>query len=245
MKRACETKLEMFVVSIASSLFIICAGCSSGGATAGQAVTPVSIPKASRSVVTEADTIAAASANNARDLASAQPDSVLSGGSARDVDLGGGGNAANGQLTYQTLGETLQKIGLNAEDNKDCYVMKVKATTEDQVSWTFPIAVSLSPDQTVLWITCPLAQIDKSGAANSQTLFDLLSANYHLGTSFFVLDPKHFLVLQQPLPNLGVTPQILGSNLKIFFSSLKQSEPLFKNIVGVSGGDEGGKNPFQ
>src|SRR5580693_3274623 len=127
MKRASGYKLEMFVVTIASSLFIVCAGCSSSGGSAAQAVTPasVSIPKGSRAVVTESDPIAAASANNMRDLASAQPDTVLTGGgSARDVDLGGGGDAASAPLTYQALGEALTKIGLTPEDDKDCYVMK-------------------------------------------------------------------------------------------------------------------------
>ena len=188
------------------------------------------------------------SANNTRDLDNAQPESVLDSKPSRDVDLNGGEAQSGQPLNYQTLGETLTKIGLTPEDDKDCWVMKVKATTDDQISWTFPIAVSLSPDQSVVWITCPIIQIDKNGAPNSQLLADLLSANYHLGVSFFVIDPKHFLILQQPTANAGVTPQLLGSNLKSFFVGLKQSEPLYKSLVGTSGGGQGGGgggNPFQ
>ena len=225
MKRACETKLEMFVVSIVSSLFIICAGCSSGGATAGQAVTPISIPKASRSVVTEADTIAAAAAaTTPRFGLGAAGLGVVRRFRLAMWILEEAATPRTAPLTYQTLGEMLQKIGLNPEDNKDCYVMKVKATTEDQDSWTFPIrsfAVSGSGDSSLDHLpTC--TQIDQKRSA-AELANAVRSSRPRIitlpGRHFSFSIRKHFLVLQQPLPNLGGYAWILGSESKKYFSA--------------------------
>jgi len=253
MNRTNVSLRAIFVATVASSLFALSLGCSSGSTSGNGAIAPapISLPENPRSVETPAQMSSTTSANNTRDLANAQPESVLDSKPSRDVDLNGGEAQSGQPLNYQTLGDTLTKIGLTPEDDKDCWVMKVKTTTDDQISWTFPIAVSLSPDQSVVWITCPITQIDKNGAPNSQTLADLLSANYHLGVSFFVIDPKHILILQQTTANAGVTPQLLGSNLKSFFGSLKQSEPLYKSLIPISGGGQGGGggggggNPFQ
>jgi hypothetical protein len=238
----------MFVVTVASSLFALSAGCSSGGAggnteTATIAPSPLSLPENPRSLEAPPQPNSPASANNARDLANAQPESVLDKPAARDVDLNGGGAQGGQPLTYAALGAALQKLGLTHEDDKTYWEMKVKATTDDKIDWTFPIDVSLSKDQSVVWITCMLCPIDKNGTPTAQSLIDLLTANNSLGTSCFALAQNHTLFLQQPFPNAGVTPEILGGNLKLYFTCMKQTEPLFKGFFGNTSG--GGGNPFQ
>jgi hypothetical protein len=247
MNRANVSSRATFVATVASSLFALSVGCSTGGTPV--AVAPVSLPANPRSIEPPAQPGSTASANNARDLANAQPEAVLdTKPSARDLDLNGGDTGSAQPLTYAALGATLQKMGLTPEDDKTYYEMKVKAKTDDGMEWTFPIDVSLSKDQSVIWITCVLCQIDKNGAPSSQSLIDLLSANQQMGISFFVLGQNHTLLLQQPFDNVGVTPQILGENLKGYFSNLKQAEPIFKAFFAPpSGGGQGGGggNPFQ
>lgn len=256
MHRTLSTTYRMLVVSTASALIVISAGCSNSScnscdkpAAKPVAATPLSIPDNPRAMA-PTHTTSAASANNSRDLAAAQPDTVIDKGSTRDLDLGGGGGEGQpGQpLSYQSLGDVLRKMGVNPEDDKDCYIMKVKAKTEDEIDWTFPIAASLSGDQSVIWITCPIIQVDKNGSPAAPALQNLLNASYKLGTTFFVVDDRHMVVLQHPVQNLGVTPQVLGAHLKLFFNALKASEPAFKPLVNTGGGDSGGGgggNPFQ
>jgi hypothetical protein len=242
--RTLKPKWKTLVATAATSLLVISAGCNSNNAGSSSkeiSSAPVTIPNSPRSILAiHADV--SASANNATDLAGAQPESAIS--SARDVDLNG--DAAAGQpLTYETLGQMVHKFPVTVEDRKDSYLIRIKAKTEDNVDWTFPITVSLSQDQSIVWIDCTLQPIDKNGSPNTQLLMDILSANSKMGTSFYTLDSSHNLVLQQAMNNVGITPASLGRSLKFFFDSLKATEPLFKNIVGVAGGDSGGSNPFQ
>jgi len=237
----------MFVVTVASALLALTMGCSTGSAGGNTAIapSPVSLPENPRSVAVPAMPAPNASANNARDLANAQPESVLDSKTARDLDLNGGDTQAGQPLTYETLGAALQKLGLTPEDSKPFWELKVKATTDDKCDWTFPIDVSLSQDQSVVWIACMLCPIDKNGSPSAQALIDLLAANNKLATTTFALNPSHTLFLQQPIPNIGITPQVLGSNLKTFFTCLKQSEPLYKSFFGNTTSGQGGGNPFQ
>ena len=230
--------------AVASCLALL-VGCSSGGNSASKDVTisklqgtdtsrGINAPPGSDSV----------SANNSSELNAAQPDTVIS--STRDLDLGGSGSTAPaGPLDYASLGNALKQLGLTPDDQKDSYVMKVKSTSQDGLDWTYPITISLSQDQSIIWTTCRFAPV----TGNSDMLASLLSANYQLGTAFFSIDDQKVLTLQQPLNNVGVTPQILGANLKTFFNCLKQAEPLYKSIAGPSGGGGSGgggnQNPFQ
>jgi len=239
---------KTFGAAIASSLVAMLGGCSHGSGSGASAVAPMSlsIPENPRDAAPATQPSARASANAAGDLAGAQSEDVIShAGSSRDIDLGG--NTQNGQpLTYQSLGDALRQIGITPEDDKTAYSMKVKATTADQTDWTFVIAASLSKDQSVIWITASLCQIDQNGTPSAQALMDLLTANGQMGLSFFVLDPQHTLVLQQPLANTNITPQMLGADLKSFFDCLKATEPLWKMFYKSGGGDsQGGTNPFQ
>src|ERR1700722_14699012 len=136
----------MFAVTLASSLFALSCGCSSHSTGAGTTTsTPLSIPNNSQAVTSSPQPGSQASANNARDLAAAQSEDVLSqnAGTARDLDSGGGA----APLNYASLGDALRQIGLTPEDGKTTYILKVKTTTQDQLQWTFPINVSLSDDQ--------------------------------------------------------------------------------------------------
>ena len=92
----------MFVATVASSLFALSVGCSSGEKPAAAA--PVSLPETPRSLAATAGPIATSSVNNTRDLAEAQPETALDFKPTRDLD-GGGGNGQSGQpLTYETIG---------------------------------------------------------------------------------------------------------------------------------------------
>jgi len=232
----------IFVVTVASSLFAFSAGCSSGEKPIAPA--SVSLLENPRSVEAPDQAGSTASANNARDLANAQPEEVLnSKPSARDVGLNGGDAQAGQPLTYQALGAALQKIGLTPEDDKTYWEMKVKATTEDGMDWTFPINVSLSKGQNVIWINCMFGQVDKNAAPSAQSMMDLLTANSIMGTCFFLLRSDRELLLQQSVPNVGVSPSVLGESLKEFFRLLKASEPLYRGFFSAN--PNGGGGPFQ
>ncbi len=242
------------LVTVASSIFAVAPGCSSsnGGGAKMVSSTPLQAPDNTRGIAA-AEPSATASANNVRDLEGAQSEDVLNK-STRDVDLGGGGGQQQGQagaLTYEALGAMLKQLGITPEDNKDFYTMKVKATTGDNVNWTFPIDVSLSKDQSLVWISCPLDKIDSNGSPTPDALLNLLQANFMLGNVTFVVDQQKTLIVQQPMDNMGLTAAYLGENLKSFFTSLKQSESLWKAFVKLDGGDNSGggggapKNPFQ
>jgi hypothetical protein len=235
---------NLLSIVIAGSSIALLAGCSSGGGAAPAAPKDLSVTQLggsdARALAAPAPNQPIVSANNQRDLTAAQPDSVLN--ATRDMDLGG--NPQAGPLTFAALGDQLKQLGLAPSVENDVYVMKVKATTQDGNEWTFPIAVSLSQDQSVIWITCKLAAV----TANVDMLASFLAANAQLGTAFFSIDDQKVLILEEPLNNLGVTPQVLGANLKAFFDRLKRSEPLYKALSippsnGAGGG--GGGNPFQ
>jgi hypothetical protein len=235
----------MFVVTVASSLFALSAGCSSGEKPIAPA--PVSLPENPRSLEAPAQPDSTASVNNARDLANAQPEETLDFKPAQERDLNGGEGQGGQPLTYETIGAALQKLGLTPEDKNPFWAMKVKATTADGAEWTFIIDVSLSKDQSVVWINSNLCPIDKNGSPSADSLINLLEANNLLATSNFALSKEHSLMLQEPIPNIGITPQILGASLKSFFTCLKLSEPLFKPFFGAPSGGQGGGggNPFQ
>jgi hypothetical protein len=229
----------------AASCLALLMGCSSGSSSGSKdvSISKLSNTDTSRSIGSQgsSDTV---SANNTAELNAAQPDTVIS--STRDLDLGGQGSTQSGPLTYQALGDALKQLGLTPDDEKDSYVMKVKSTSQDGLEWTYPIAISLSQDQSIIWTTCQFAPI----TGNSDVLASLLAANYQLGTAFFSINEQKTLILQQPLNNVGVTPQILGANLKSFFNCLKESEPLYKSVAAppAAGGGSGGggnTNPFQ
>jgi hypothetical protein len=245
MNRSNVSFLAMFAVTVAGSLFALSAGCSSGNTAI--APSPASLPENPRSVVAPAMPSPTASVNNERDLADAQPENVLDFKPTRDLDINGGNGQSGQPLTYETLGAALQKLGLTPEDKNPFWAMKVKATTADGADWTFIIDVSLSKDQSVVWINSNLCPIDKNGSPSAESLINLLEANNLLATSNFALSQDHSLFLQEPIPNIGITPQILGASLKSFFTCLKLSEPLFKPFFGNPSGGQGGGggNPFQ
>jgi hypothetical protein len=254
----------MLAIAVAGSVLALSGGCSSqkGGSASAAASTPLSLPENPRSIDVPVTPTSTATANNSAQLATAQAESDFNGKvTARDLDLGGGngggGAPASGPLTYQALGQALQQLGVNAQDNQTYYSVSVKAHTDDNQDWTFPISVSLSKDQSVIWIDCGLVQIDKNGTPTAQALMNILSANNQMGITYFVLGDNHLLVLQQPFTNIGITPQALGQNLKGFFNALKGSEPLWSSFFPSSGGgnsggggnggggNNGGGNPFQ
>ncbi|MGD0768262.1 MAG: hypothetical protein ABSB42_08715 [Tepidisphaeraceae bacterium] len=249
MNRTSVSLRALFVVTVASSLFALSAGCSSGSAGRNSAIatSPLSLPQSPRSLEAPAQPDSTASVNNARDLANAQPEDVLDFKPAQERDINGGEAQGGQPLTYETLGAALQKLGLTPEDKNPFWAMKVKATTADGAEWTFIIDASLSKDQGVVWINCNLCPIDKNGSPSAESLINLLEANNLLATSNFALSQDHSLFLQEPIPNIGITPQILGASLKSFFTCLKLSEPLFKPFFGNPSGGQGGGggNPFQ
>jgi hypothetical protein len=241
----------MVAVTMASSLFAFSSGCSSNAAKAPAALgpSPVQISGSPRGVDDAAQMKSTASANNPRDLATALPEAVISS-LPRDVDLNGNGGDASGGavLTYQTLGDLLQKMGVKVEAKDNCYTMEAKFTTPDQIGWSIPFNFSLSKDASVIWVICGTVKVDPSTPPTAQPLYDILSINDKLGTIFFSINESHVLVLQQPINNAGVTAQGLNADLKYFFETLKKTEPLWNAAGGIkteSSGGGGGSNPFQ
>ncbi len=242
------------VVLAASSMLAASAGCSSNCGTnekpVAAAAAAVSIPETPRGTAAQSKSVVSTSA---RDLADSQPDSVVAGkGGTRDLDLGGGGGGGgnqSGQLSYQALGEALHQLGVAAEDKQTFYSVKVKATTPDNITWSYPVTVSLSRDSSIVWVSCNLVQVGANGTPAPQTLISLLAANFQMGTTFFSVDTQPMLMLQHPFENAGITPEVLGAHLKLFFTNLKASEPVYKTLTGTAGegggGGGGGGNPFQ
>jgi hypothetical protein len=74
-------------------------------------------------------------------------------------------------------------------------------------------------------------------------MMDLLTANSIMGTCFFLLRSDRELLLQQSVPNVGVSPSVLGESLKEFFRLLKASEPLYRGFFSAN--PNGGGGPFQ
>jgi len=268
MARTFATTLKILLLSAGATVSALSAGCAGEGASTqpSAAVKPVTVSGNPR-VVAVAQPTAVASANNARDLADAQPETVI--GPARDLDLGGGDQPGNGggdnpggggggnpgggggnpgaggqPLTVQDLGALLQQLGVNAQSIGNGYVIKVKASTPDGINWAFPITVSLSQDQSLVWIACPLVTVSGYGAP-SQSLMNLLSANFQLGSVFFAVAPNQSLMLQGLSNNVGITAPVLGARLKYFFICLKMSEPAYKVFFNNSQGGGGGGGPFQ
>jgi hypothetical protein len=243
----------MFAITVASSLLATSSGCSSntGKSPAALAPSPVQISGSPRAISDTAQMNSAASANNPRDLATALPEAVLSS-LPRDVDLNGngnGGDASSGTaLTYQTLGDMLQKMGVKVEAKDNCYTMNVKFTTPDQIEWSIPFNFSLSTDGSVIWVLCGTSKVDPATPPTVQSMYDLLAINDKLGTIFFSINDIHILTLQQPIANSGLTASSLNARLKAFFDILKKTEPLWKAAASGAGNTDnsgGGSNPFQ
>jgi hypothetical protein len=233
-------------------MLVIAPGCSSGGAKIQPTTAPLAITNNSHS----GGAIGVASVNNARDIAAAQPDTLITGqGGARDVDLsddgGGGGGGGNLQvLTTESLGAMLQSMGFKPTFQNDRFTLQLK-TTINNTAYVFPIEISVAQNHTLVWIMCNTGSVDHDGITG-EALMNLLAANFELAPASFVVDPKHWLTLQLPITNSGVTPQVLGYDLKKFLACLKAAEPLYRGFMVSAGGDQGGGgggggggNPFQ
>jgi hypothetical protein len=247
MNRKYAVLLGTLVVT-ASSL-AICSGCSSGR-TNDQPMTaaPISLPSGPKASAAQPAPLA--SANNTRDLADAQQDTTLTAhASARDLDLGGGDSQGGGQLTDDALGALMRQIGGNPQQVQGGWILKVKFSTQDGINWTTPLIISLSKDQTAIWVAATVCQLSQNAPPPPQMLVNLLSANFAMtGVVFFDVSPQSTLLVQHRFMNAGVTPEVLKDNLLLFINSLKFSEPAYKPLMGAAsggGGGGGGGSPFQ
>ncbi len=243
MNRSFAPQVRIAVLSVATSLLAITAGCSTGGTSTMMApkATPLAVENASKKSAPGGG--AGSSVNNARDLAAAQSETVVNGlGSARDIDLSGGGGGGTVQpLSPQTLGTMLQGMGLQPVVDREQFILRVKATVNN-TDYTYPIAVGISQNRTLVWISCEMAQLDKSNGVTPQSIMNLLAANAQLAPSFFSVDQQNWLVIQRPVTNAGITPEVLGYNLKSFLANVKAAEPLYKPFMTIAGSDQGGGN---
>jgi hypothetical protein len=184
----------------------------------------------------------AITANNARDIAAAQPDTVITGG-ARDLDLGddgsgGGGGAHVQMLNTQNLGDMLQAMGVKADFNQGFFTVHIKAKIGD-ITYSYPVKLYINDNRTLLWISCGVGSIDKGGVSG-ESLMNLLVANSQLAPTFFVVDPQVGLLLQRAVTNSGITPDVLGYNLKMFINALKGAEPVYRSFLVPDAGGSGG-----
>ena len=166
--------------------------------------------------------------------------SLTGGATARDFDFGGGGQNAGGTLTIDQLGQMLQAIGGNPQQQNGIFLYNVK----DQSGLTYPLGVSLSQDQKAIYFVVPMFTVDPQGWASQDALLKLLSANGSIcPASFGIVDQKLFLLLG--IANTNVNQDLLKQAISFVFDTVHKTQPLWNGWMQTAGqgGNPGGGNP--
>jgi hypothetical protein len=180
------------------------------------------------------------SITNGGDASAVNEQSLTAGAAPRGFDFGDNGqNAGGGTLTLEQLGQMLQSIGGNPQQQNGLYVYSVK----DQSGLTYPLGVTLSQDQKAIYFVVPMFTVDPQGWASQDALLKLLAANSSIcPASFGIVDQKLFLLLG--IANTNVTQDVLKQAISYVFDTVHKTQPLWGGwMQGSQSGNPGGGNP--
>lgn len=138
---------------------------------------------------------------------------------------GAQGPAAGHALTTESLGTMLENLGYEVKpwDNKKGY-----GVTWKQDTWTFYANASVSTNGGVLWLVMPLGNVEDPAKAKLAAVFGLLTENDAIGPLHFSYNTSNKrLYLNDPVPNVGVTPARLRKELEDMAAVLKRTEPMW------------------
>jgi len=133
--------------------------------------------------------------------------------------------APPGQLTIDQIGQALDKYGKNASTNNGQTTYSITVT---HGKWNINLLISLSPNNSVIWITNDMADIPDTSKASPDALAKILEKNTDIGPMFFsILGQNHTLRLSNPVPNHDMTVDALQSQIEAVLSTVADTAPLW------------------
>lgn len=137
------------------------------------------------------------------------------------------GPVTSGVLTEESLGQTLNAIGLKPVKTDKRYDFAFKTSVRGE-EWKFSMSAVLSRNGQTVWIMAWLDEIPKQSSQVPQlALLKLLAANDRMGNGkFFAYIPtnKRF-VLQRVISNKGITPKSLTAAMQDLAVSVADEYP--------------------
>jgi hypothetical protein len=142
------------------------------------------------------------------------------------ANLGAGGVQAqgSGQLTDESLAQTLTGLGYEPKKLGSGYLVSIKR--ED---WTFYIQYVLSSDKTKLGFNSNLGSVEQPENVAAANWMELLVANGNIDPSFFFFDKNQKkLYLHRVLDNREITPAYLRQQTDSFCNNIKETGDAWK-----------------
>lgn len=140
-----------------------------------------------------------------------------------------GAATGNGAMTIDQIGAALDKYGKNTITNNGTTIYSVDVT---RGKWTLNIIVSLSGDQTVIWMTNNLLDIGDPTKASPAALAALMKKNTDIGPMFFSLEGDNNTVrLSYPVANYALTPQVLQAQVDALIQTVLDTQALWQQDV--------------
>lgn len=132
---------------------------------------------------------------------------------------------AAGQLTIDQIGQALDKYGKNTSTNNGQTTFSITVT---RGKWNINLLISLSPNNSVIWITNDAADIPDTSKASPDALAKILEKNTDIGPMFFsIFGQNHTLRLSNPVPNHDMTADALQSQVEAVLNTVADTAPLW------------------
>jgi hypothetical protein len=134
-----------------------------------------------------------------------------------------------GGYNHAQLGEVLRNLGYDPKAFNNSIGTIYYVLSFERDGWTFSMTVSISQDNTLIWFSSPLTEINDVSRISPQGLLKLMEENEKIGPSAFSFRPEQSnrIYLSRPLANQGLTPALFRASFDEFISNVKQSEPLW------------------
>ena len=131
-------------------------------------------------------------------------------------------------ITKDNLKDVLTNLGYKPEKLSDTsYRLMVERN-----NITFAVSVSLSKDETKLWMSSYVSEIADINKVPASVLEKMLSANADFGPTHFSLESSKTpegrrVYISRPMDNQGLTPAIVRETLDRFQGNVAGAQPLW------------------